>query len=189
MVQKSDFYFIFENEGTSLGKSPGNFQEYSFKNRVFLKTTSKSSSTVKITILLNFLLCHDLFLAKIMALKTSPPSCLSGLLQLALLMKWFMQISFAKHCEKNKYSKSEPELQPCIFTNNHVYILGSNWNVRVLMNQNVIGEYQKLVVVWKQHRRKHWEGKQSCSRNAQQLAGLTTNLLCNHVRNASNYQR
>lgn len=33
---KSDFNFIFENKDPSLGKSPGNFQEYSFKNRVFL---------------------------------------------------------------------------------------------------------------------------------------------------------
>lgn len=36
-----------------------------------------------------------------MALESSPPSRLSGLCQLALLMKGFMQISFAKHYEKN----------------------------------------------------------------------------------------
>lgn len=35
-VQKSDFYFIFQNEDPSLGKSPGNFEEYNFENRVFL---------------------------------------------------------------------------------------------------------------------------------------------------------
>lgn len=70
-----------------------------------------------------------------------------------------------------KKIKSEPETQPCIFTNNHVYIFGNNWNVGVLMNHNIINEYQKFVVVWKQHRRKHGEGIQSCSRNAQQMAG------------------
>lgn len=70
-----------------------------------------------------------------------------------------------------KYSESEPESQSCIFTNNHVYILGSHWNVGVLMNHNVISEYQKSVVVWKQQSRKDWEGKQSCSRNALQMAG------------------
>lgn len=35
-----------------------------------------------------------------MALKTSPPSCLSGLFQLPVLMKRFMQMSFGKHYEK-----------------------------------------------------------------------------------------
>lgn len=82
-----------------------------------------------------------------MALKTSPPSCLSGLFQLPVLMKRFMQMSFGKHYEKKKYPKSEPESQPCIFTNNHMYILGSNSNIGVLMNHNVTGEYQLKSVV------------------------------------------
>lgn len=62
MVQKSEFHFIFENGDPSLGKSPGNFQEHSSKNRVFLDVVGFGFVFPFVIYLLHFYACTSYFL-------------------------------------------------------------------------------------------------------------------------------